>query len=78
MQIARNTVDSRYLGPDKNVRVISSSRQPNCDVIGKRLFASLFAKRAWKAHVCGNLNNLRVLQFALLLFVLGDAMVLLE
>ena len=34
MQIARNTVDSRYLGPDKNVRVISSSRQPNCDVIG--------------------------------------------
>ena len=22
------------MGPDKNVRVISSSRQPNCDVIG--------------------------------------------
>ena len=43
-----------------------------------RLFASLFAKRAWKAHVYGNLNNLRVLQFALFLFVLGDAMVLLE
>ena len=35
-------------------------------------------KRAWKAYVYGNLNNLRVLQFALLLFVLGDAMVLLE
>ena len=32
-------------------------------------------KRGWKAHVYGNLNNLRVLQ---LLFVLGDAMVLLE
>ena len=35
-------------------------------------------KRAWKAHVYGNLNNLRVLQFALLLFVLGDAMVFLK
>ena len=25
---------SNFTGPDKNVRVISSSRQPNCDVIG--------------------------------------------
>ena len=33
---------------------------------------------AWKAHVYGNLNNLCVFQFALLLFVLGAAMVLLE
>ena len=35
-------------------------------------------KVTWKAHVYDNLNNLRVLQFALLLFVLGDAMVLLK
>ena len=35
-------------------------------------------KRGWKAHVYGNLNNIRVLQFALLLFVLEDAIVLLE
>ena len=63
------------MGPDKNVRVISSLRQSNCDVIGLPLCSP---KRAWKAHVYGNLNNLRVLQFALLLFVLGDAMVLLE
>ena len=27
-------VISNFTGPDKNVRVISSSRQPNCDVIG--------------------------------------------
>ena len=65
-------VISNFMGPDKNVRVISSSRQPNCDVIG------MTTVRLWKAHVYGNLNNLRVLQFALLLFVLGDAMVLLE
>ena len=35
-------------------------------------------KRAWKAHVYGNLNNSGILQFALLLFVLGDAMVFLK
>ena len=27
-------VISNFTGPDKNVRVISSSRQPNCDIIG--------------------------------------------
>ena len=58
--------------------VISSSRQPNCDVIGMTTVRLCSPKRAWKAHVYGNLNNLRVLQFALLLFVLGNAMVLLE
>ena len=66
-------VISNFTGPDKNVRVVSSSRQPNCDVIGH-----CSPQRAWKAHIYGNLNNLRVLQFALLLFVLGDAMVFLK
>ena len=67
-------VISNFTGPDKNVRVISSSRQPNCDVIGMTTVRLCSPK----PHVYGNLNNLRVLQFALLLFVLGDAMVLLE
>ena len=71
-------VISNFTGPDKNVRVISSSRQPNCDVIGMTTVRLCSPKREWKAHVNGNLNNLRILQFALLLFVLGDAMVLLE
>ena len=71
-------VISNFTGPDKNVRVISSSRQPNCYAIGMTTVCLCSPKRAWKAHVYGNLNNLRVLQFALLLFVLGDAMVLLE
>ena len=66
------------MGPDKNVRVISSLRLPNYDVIGMTTVRLPVRQRAWKAHVYGNLNNLRVLQFALLLFVLGDAMVLLE
>ena len=71
-------VISNFTGPDKNVRVISSSRQPNCDVIGMTTDRLCSPKHAWKAHVYGNLNNLRVVHFALLLFVLGDAMVLLE
>ena len=71
-------VISNFTGPHKNVRVISSSRQPNCDVIGMTTVRLCSPKRAWKAHVYGNLNNLRVLLFALLLFVLGDEMVLLE
>ena len=33
-QIQSTLVISNFTGPDKNVRVISSSRQPNCDVIG--------------------------------------------
>ena len=77
-QIQSTLVISNFTGPDKNVRVISSSRQPNCDVIGMTTVCLCSPKRAWKAHVYGNLNNLRVLQFALLLFVLGNAMVLLE
>ena len=32
--IQSTLVISNFTGPDKNVRVISSSRQPNCDVIG--------------------------------------------
>ena len=72
--IQSTLVISNFTGPDKNVRVISSSRQPNCDIIGMKTVR----QRGWKAHVYGNLNNLRVLQFALLLFVLGDTMVLLE
>ena len=32
--IQSSLVISNFTGPDKNVRVISSSRQPNCDVIG--------------------------------------------
>ena len=32
--IQSTLVISNFRGPDKNVRVISSSRQPNCDVIG--------------------------------------------
>ena len=71
-KVQSTLVISNFTGPDKNVRVISSSRQPNCDVIG------MTTVRLLKAHVYGNLNNLPVLQFALLLFVLGDAMVLLE
>ena len=76
--IQSTLVISNFMGPDKNVRVISSSRQPNCDVIDMTTVRLCSPKRAWKAHVYGNLNNLRVLHFALLLFVLGDAMVLLE
>ena len=34
MDIQSTLVISNFTGPDKNVRVISSSRQPNCDVIG--------------------------------------------
>ena len=73
-------VISNFTGPDKNVRVISSSRQPNCDVIGTCMTTVRLCspKRGWKAHVYGNLNNICVIQFALLLFVLGDAIVLLE
>ena len=78
LTIQSTLVISNFTGPDKNVRVISSSRQPNCDVIGMTTVRLCSPKRGWKAHVYGNLNNLRVLQFALLLFVLGDAMVLLE
>ena len=33
-EIQSTLVISNFTGPDKNVRVISSSRQPNCDVIG--------------------------------------------
>ena len=33
-RIQSTLVISNFTGPDKNVRVISSSRQPNCDVIG--------------------------------------------
>ena len=33
-EIQLTLVISNFTGPDKNVRVISSSRQPNCDVIG--------------------------------------------
>ena len=32
--IQSTLVISNFTGPDKNVRVISSSRQPNCDVKG--------------------------------------------
>ena len=32
--IQSTLVISNFRGPDKNVRVISSLRQPNCDVIG--------------------------------------------
>ena len=80
LQIQSTLVISNFTGPDKNVRVISSSRQPNCDVIGMTTVRLPLCspKRALKAHVFGNLNNLRVLQFALLLFVLGDAMVFLK
>ena len=34
VQLQSTLVISNFTGPDKNVRVISSSRQPNCDVIG--------------------------------------------
>ena len=34
VHIQSTLVISNFTGPDKNVRVISSSRQPNCDVIG--------------------------------------------
>ena len=34
MELQSTLVISNFTGPDKNVRVISSSRQPNCDVIG--------------------------------------------
>ena len=80
IHIQSTLVISNFTGPDKNVRVISSSRQPNCDVIGTCMTTVRLCspKRGWKAHVYGNLNNIRVLQFALLLFVLGDAIVLLE
>ena len=78
VNIQSTLVISNFTGPDKNVRVISSSRQPNCDVKGMTTVHLCSPKRAWKAHVYGNLNNLRVLQFALFLFVFGDAMVLLE
>ena len=80
IDIQSTLVISNFTGPDKNVRVISSSRQPNCDVIGTCMTTVRLCspKRGWKAHVYGNLNNIRVLQFALLLFVLGDAIVLLE
>ena len=54
-------VISNFTGPDKNVRVISSSRQPNCDVIGMTTVRLCLPKCAWKAHVYGNLNNLCVL-----------------
>ena len=74
--IQSTLVISNFTGPDKNVRVISSSRQPNCDVIGMTTVRLCSPKRGWKAHVYGNLNNLRVLQFALLLLLF--AMVLLE
>ena len=33
-EIQSTLIISNFTGPDKNVRVISSSRQPNCDVIG--------------------------------------------
>ena len=33
-QLQSTLVISNFTGPDKNVRVISISRQPNCDVIG--------------------------------------------
>ena len=78
IDIQSTLVISNFTGPDKNVRVISSSRQPNCDIIGMTTVCLCSPKHAWKAHVYSNLNNLSVLQFALLLFVLGDAMVLLE
>ena len=32
--IQSTLVISNFTGPDKNVRVISSPRQPNCDIIG--------------------------------------------
>ena len=34
LKIQSTLVISNFMGPDKNVRVISSSKQPNCDVIG--------------------------------------------
>ena len=75
LQIQSTLVISNFTGPDKNVRVISSSRQPNCDVIDMTTVRLNVLGR----HIYGNLNNnLRVLQFALLLFVLGDAMVFLK
>ena len=77
-KVQSTLVISNFTGPDKNIRVISSSRQPNCDVIGMTTVRLCSPKRGWTAHVYGNLNNLCVLQFALLLFVLGDAMVLLK
>ena len=64
-----NTVDSRYLElhgtNDKNVRVISSSRQPNSDVIGTCMTTVRLCspKRGWKAHVYGNLNNTLEIQY---------------
>ena len=78
LEVQTTLVISNFTGPDKNVRVISSSRQPNCEVIGMTTVRLCSPKRGWMAHVYGNLNNLRVLQYALLQFVLGDAMVLLE
>ena len=33
-QVQLTLVISNFTGPDKNVRFISRSRQPNCDVIG--------------------------------------------
>ena len=78
LHVQSTLVISNFTGPDKNVRVISSSRQPNCDVIGMATVRLCSPKRAWKAHVYGNLKNSRILQFALLLFVLGDAMVFLK
>ena len=56
LEIQSTLVISNFTGPDKNVRVISSSRQPNCDVIGMTTVRLCPPKRAWKAHVYGNLN----------------------
>ena len=77
--IQSTLVISNFTGPDINVRVISSSRQPNCDVIGLTIVRLSVRQNVLGRHMyMAILNHLRVLQFALLLFVLGDAMVLLE
>ena len=76
--IQSTLVISNFTGPDKNVRVISSSRQPNCDVIGMTTVRLCSPKTCMEGTCIWQFKYLCVLQFALLLFVLGDAIVLLE
>ena len=47
IHIQSTLVISNFTGPDKNVRVISSSRQPNCDVIGMTTVRLCSPKRSW-------------------------------
>ena len=49
---SRLSLSRNFTGPDKNVRVISSSRQPNCDVIGMTTVRLSVRQNVLGRHMC--------------------------